>query len=95
MTLGKAKLGDKTMLDALAPFVDELDTRLASGEQLAAAWCDAGTVAQQAADDTSALTPKIGRARPLAAAQRRHARRGRALAGPVPAGRRQRPGPHL
>lgn len=66
-TLGKANLGDKTMLDSLAPFVDALDARLASGEQLAAAWSDAVAVAQQAADDTSALTPKIGRARPLAA----------------------------
>jgi dihydroxyacetone kinase len=61
---GKAQPGDKTMLDALTPFVDALTGRLAAGDDLAAAWSAAAEVAQLAADSTAALLPKIGRARP-------------------------------
>jgi len=64
--LGKAHLGDKTMIDALVPFIDTLDARLAAGEGLTEAWAAAARVAVQAAQETSVLRPKIGRARPLA-----------------------------
>ncbi len=64
--MGKAELGDKTMLDALAPFVDVLRPALASGESLAAAWAEAAAAATKAAHDTASLRPKVGRARPLA-----------------------------
>lgn len=64
--LGKAQLGDKTMLDAWAPFVDCLDEHLAGGATLLSAWDAAAEVAEVAAQATSALRPKIGRARPLA-----------------------------
>jgi dihydroxyacetone kinase len=67
MILGGAKLGDKTMLDALGPFNDALAAEVAGGASLASAWLTAARAAEQAALDTSALSPKIGRARPLAA----------------------------
>lgn len=63
---GKAELGDKTMLDALLPFVDRLDAGIESGATAAEAWRAAAVVAVDAAAATSSLVPKIGRARPLA-----------------------------
>jgi len=65
-TLGKAKVGDKTMIDALVPFVQELRRGVTAGERLPVAWSAAAQTSQQAADDTAQLRPKIGRARPLA-----------------------------
>lgn len=65
-SLGNAQPGDKTMVDALVPFVDALDAGIAAGLPLSAAWRDAAAVAHQAAQDTAPLTPKLGRARPLA-----------------------------
>jgi dihydroxyacetone kinase len=62
----KAKLGDKTMLDTLLPFIDALDEQLGNGKNMADAWKHASEVAQKCADATAALSPKIGRARPLA-----------------------------
>ena len=62
----KAELGDKTMLDSLFPFVDALVGAVDSGTPVAQAWQDAAVVATDAAEATAALTPKIGRARPLA-----------------------------
>jgi dihydroxyacetone kinase len=64
--LGKAKVGDKTMLDALVPFVETLQQRVGDGVGLAAAWADAARVSEQAAQATANLRPQIGRARPLA-----------------------------
>jgi dihydroxyacetone kinase len=65
-TFSKAQLGDKTMLDALFPFVDALVERTAEGESLADAWAAAADVCREAAEATAVLVPKIGRARPLA-----------------------------
>ncbi len=65
-TFSKAELGDKTMLDALFPFVDALVSGVDGGQPLGAAWQQAAVVAVAAADETAALTPRIGRARPLA-----------------------------
>ncbi len=64
--LGRARLGDKTLVDALIPFVEALERASASGKSLAEAWSLAADAAKSAADATSALTPKLGRARPLA-----------------------------
>jgi dihydroxyacetone kinase len=64
--IGKAERGDKTMLDALLPFADELESRLAKGEPLGSAWDAAAAVAVSAAGDTAQLRPRVGRARPLA-----------------------------
>lgn len=62
----KAKLGDKTMLDTLLPFIDSLNEELGNGKNMAEAWKHASEIAQKCADATAALSPKIGRARPLA-----------------------------
>ncbi|WP_426231555.1 dihydroxyacetone kinase family protein [Pararhizobium sp. DWP3-4] len=64
--LGRARLGDKTLVDALIPFVETLEREAASGKSLPEAWSLAAVAAKSAADATSALTPKLGRARPLA-----------------------------
>jgi dihydroxyacetone kinase len=65
-TFGKAELGDKTMLDALFPFVESLDAGLLGGASLVEAWRGAAETCVAAAAATAELVPKIGRARPLA-----------------------------
>ncbi|WP_068269426.1 dihydroxyacetone kinase family protein [Aldersonia kunmingensis] len=64
--LGGAQLGDKTMLDALAPFNAAVDTAVAAGQDWRTAWSAAVDVAQKAAAATADLRPRVGRARPLA-----------------------------
>jgi D-erythrulose 4-kinase len=64
--LGGAAPGDKTMLDALLPFVEELERRVADGEPWQNAWAAAAGVATDAARATAEMRPKVGRARPLA-----------------------------
>ncbi|WP_460358873.1 D-erythrulose 4-kinase [Mycobacterium sp. ZZG] len=66
VSLGGAAPGDKTMLDALLPFVDELQRRVTDGQELQDAWRAAADVATDAAKATADLRPKVGRARPLA-----------------------------
>lgn len=63
---GKAHLGDKTLLDTLAPFCDALQAAQERGAGLSAAWGEAVAVAEDAAQATAQLVPKIGRARPHA-----------------------------
>lgn len=65
--LGKATLGDKTMLDVLIPFADAFSSAAARGSDLVNGWREASDVARDAAESTASLTPKVGRARPLAA----------------------------
>ncbi|CAM04033.1 homodimeric dihydroxyacetone kinase [Saccharopolyspora erythraea NRRL 2338] len=55
---GKAEVGDKTMIDAIVPFARSF---AAEGS-----WRRAAAAARQAAEDTASLTPRVGRARPLA-----------------------------
>lgn len=64
--LGRAEIGDKTLVDALLPFRDALARDLAAGASTVAAWTVAAEVAAGAAEATRTLTPKKGRARPLA-----------------------------
>ena len=64
--LGKASLGDKTMLDAMQPFCESLSNEYQKGLSLKSAWSLASEVAEKAAKETANLIPKIGRARPLA-----------------------------
>ncbi len=66
VTLGNAAVGDKTMVDALVPFVRTLRTSLGRGANLATAWAEAAQAAEAAADATASLRPRLGRARPLA-----------------------------
>lgn len=65
-SVGKAEVGDKTLLDALVPFVDHLEERVQAGDDLASAWSAAAEVADGRARETAQLRPRIGRARPLA-----------------------------
>ncbi|MGN9789259.1 dihydroxyacetone kinase family protein [Nonomuraea sp. ZG12] len=64
--LGGARPGDKTMIDAFAPFADALAERVRGGTELAAAWREAAEVCEVAALATAELRPLVGRARPLA-----------------------------
>lgn len=66
MHFGKAKPGDKTLVDVLVPFRDALAAGVDAGQSLTDAWGAAATVAQQAAEDTAQLLPLMGRARPHA-----------------------------
>ena len=65
-TLGGAKAGDKTMLDALLPFAEALEKTAQKRVPIADAWADAAAVAKKAAEATKDLLPKVGRARPQA-----------------------------
>lgn len=66
LELGKADAGDKTMVDALVPFTRSFESAIRSGIDACAAWARAASVATDAASATAALSPKRGRARPLA-----------------------------
>ncbi|GGX98118.1 erythrulose kinase [Litchfieldella qijiaojingensis] len=66
MSFGKAKPGDKTLVDVLVPFAETLSEAVASGQGVVEAWVQASEKAQQAAQDTANLLPRMGRARPLA-----------------------------
>jgi dihydroxyacetone kinase len=63
---GGAAVGDKTMVDALDPYVRVLTERLAEGDRVPAALEAAARAAADAAVATTALRPALGRARPLA-----------------------------
>ncbi|QLD11438.1 dihydroxyacetone kinase family protein [Microbacterium oleivorans] len=60
---GHAEIGDKTMVDALAPFSSELGRAVAAGAPLAEAWRTAAEAATSAAAATADLLPRRGRAR--------------------------------
>ncbi|UKA52214.1 dihydroxyacetone kinase family protein (plasmid) [Arthrobacter sp. FW305-123] len=66
MDFGKAKPGDKTLIDVLVPFRDALATGVDAGKSLTEAWGAAALTAQEAADATAQLLPLMGRARPHA-----------------------------
>jgi len=65
-SLGKASQGDKTMLDALIPFVETFTSEVERGTEIGEAWKRAAAIAESAAEKTSELLPKVGRARPQA-----------------------------
>ncbi|WP_197383428.1 dihydroxyacetone kinase family protein [Mycolicibacterium mengxianglii] len=64
--LGSADVGDKTMVDAIVPFVESLTADLDHGVGLGPSLIGAAVAAKRAADATAALRPRLGRARPLA-----------------------------
>jgi D-erythrulose 4-kinase len=66
LDLGRATIGDKTLVDAMLPLVEELTAAVGRGTPFPAAWRDAADLAVQKAELTALLTPKLGRARPLA-----------------------------
>jgi dihydroxyacetone kinase len=63
MAYGKAKVGEKTMVDALVPFADTLAQGVHDGGTLTDAWASAASAASAAADATADLMPVTGRAR--------------------------------
>jgi len=65
-SLGKAEIGDKTMLDSMLPFLDSFTREIEDGNSMITSWDRASKVANDSAVATAALSPKIGRARPLA-----------------------------
>ena len=67
MRLGGAKPGDKTLVDAFVPFVALLETAMRDGLSLKEAWQKASLGCEEAALATAPLSPRLGRARPLAA----------------------------
>ena len=60
---GGAKLGDKTILDALYPMADVLEARASSGDSLAEAFVAASAKAREAAEATSGIQASVGRAK--------------------------------
>ncbi|SDD39804.1 dihydroxyacetone kinase family protein [Auraticoccus monumenti] len=61
--VGGAAVGDKTMVDAIVPFVRTLTERVGAGDPLPQAWDAAVQAADQGAESTKELTAKLGRAR--------------------------------
>ena len=62
-TVGSARPGDKTMVDATHPFSLELEKQVTAGAPLAQAWANAAATATRAADQTRDLVARVGRAR--------------------------------
>jgi dihydroxyacetone kinase len=62
--LGRAELGDKTLIDGFVPFVERL--KAGEGDNAASLWAEAAREATRAAERTADLRPRTGRARPLA-----------------------------
>ena len=59
---GKAEVGDKTMLDSMAPAIAALKESQAAGATLTEAFAQAAQAALSAAEATAGMTPKFGRA---------------------------------
>lgn len=64
MEHGKARVGDKTLVDALVPFSAELTRAVDAGASVPVAWRSAAAAATNAAAATADLLPRMGRARP-------------------------------
>lgn len=60
--LGSAKVGDKTLLDALVPALAAYDAQLAAGGSFAEALAAMSAAAERGRDSTKDLVAKIGRA---------------------------------
>lgn len=69
---GRAELGDKTLLDALAPAVESLKAAAKDDETVAQALSAAASAAASGAGATAALTPHAGRARWMSERSRGH-----------------------
>lgn len=63
--LGGAQLGDKTMVDAMAPAADAYELAMAAGDEPIDAARKAVEAAEQGAESTRDMVAKLGRARPL------------------------------
>jgi dihydroxyacetone kinase phosphoprotein-dependent L subunit len=70
--LGKAKVGDKTMIDTLDPFVQAFGQAVAQGQSIAQAWQYALPFGEEGAQATRNLISKRGRAARLGERGRGH-----------------------
>ena len=61
-TRGQSDVGDKTLLDALVPLTDRLEQELTAGSDAGKALAAAASATREAAEATSALIAKRGRA---------------------------------
>jgi dihydroxyacetone kinase-like protein len=59
---GQSDVGDKTLLDALVPATDTLEQRLEAGDPSGTALAAAATTAREAAEATTSMLAKRGRA---------------------------------
>lgn len=66
MTIGGARVGDKTLVDALEPFATTLQASFKDGAGLVPAWTKAVEAAEQAAAATADIAARMGRSRVLA-----------------------------
>ncbi|WP_404373567.1 dihydroxyacetone kinase subunit DhaL [Corallococcus coralloides] len=60
--LGGAKPGDRTMVDALHPAAATLMRAVREGRTLGEAWAEATRAAEQGAEATASMSPRLGRA---------------------------------
>jgi dihydroxyacetone kinase len=60
--LGRAKVGDKTMVDTLAPFVHAFGVATSDGESLVVTWQKALPAAEEGMQSTAEMVSKRGRA---------------------------------
>ncbi|XHF20932.1 dihydroxyacetone kinase subunit DhaL [Corallococcus interemptor] len=60
--LGGAKPGDRTMVDALHPAAAALMRAVREGRTLGEAWAEATRAAEQGAEATASMSPRLGRA---------------------------------
>jgi len=70
--LGKAKVGDKTMIDALDPFVRAFGEATSSGASIVEAWKTALPAAEQGMQSTANMISKKGRSSRLGERSRGH-----------------------
>ncbi|MDP4092920.1 MAG: dihydroxyacetone kinase subunit DhaL [Bacillota bacterium] len=61
-TLGKAKVGDKTLIDTLVPAVEAYNKALAEGKDFSGALIEMKAAAEKGKDSTKDMVAKIGRA---------------------------------
>jgi dihydroxyacetone kinase len=61
--IGGAKQGDKTLVDALLPFVESFSASISAGQDLASSFNKAAQASSEAAVLTAELVPRIGRAK--------------------------------
>jgi len=65
LVISKAKVGDKTMVDALTPAVEALKVAASNGESVADALAKAADAAEAGAEKTKQFQARFGRARNL------------------------------
>ena len=61
-SIGEAKVGDKTLIDTLAPAIAAFDAAIGAGKSFADALDDLVVAAEKGRDSTIDLVAKIGRA---------------------------------